>query len=61
MKLEAWNKIEFGHMENRISKLQKHLEWLEMQPVTPHNVQDMRATRVELNCWNEKKDAMWLQ
>ena len=48
-------------MENRISKLQKHLEWLEMQPVTPHNVQDMRATRVELNCWNEKKDAMWLQ
>ncbi|KAK9990736.1 hypothetical protein SO802_025721 [Lithocarpus litseifolius] len=61
LKLEAWNKIEFGHVGNKISELQKHLEWLEMQSATPYNVQDMKATQVELNCWNEKQDAMWLQ
>ena len=54
VKLEAWNKIEFGHVGNRIAELQKHLEWLERQPGTPNNVHDMKETRMELNCWNEK-------
>ena len=61
MKLEAWNKIEFGHMGNRIAELQKHLEWLERQLGTPNTIQDMKEARMELNCWNEKHDAMWLQ
>uniref|UniRef100_A0A7N2LEP9 DUF4283 domain-containing protein n=1 Tax=Quercus lobata TaxID=97700 RepID=A0A7N2LEP9_QUELO len=61
MKLEAWNKIEFGHVGNKIAELQKHLEWLERQPGTPNNVQDMKETQMKLNCWNEKQDAMWLQ
>ena len=60
MKLEVWNKIEFGHVGNRIAELQKHLEWLERLLGTPNNVHDMKETRMELNCWNEKQDAMWL-
>ena len=54
VKLEAWNKIEFEHVGNRIAELQKHLEWLERQPGTPNNAYDMKETRMELNCWNEK-------
>ena len=54
MSLEAWNKMEFGHVEKRIVELQKHLEWLELQPATPNNIQDMRSTWVKLNCWHEK-------
>lgn len=28
--LEAWNKIEFGHVGRKIAELQKPLEWLEL-------------------------------
>ena len=55
MKLKAWNKIEFGHVGNKIAELQKHLEWLETQPGTPNNVQDMKETQMKLNCWNENR------
>ena len=51
----------FGHVGRKIDELQKHLEWLEMQLASPTNIQDMRATRVELNRWHEKEDAMWYQ
>ena len=61
MSLEAWNKTEFEHVGKKIVELQKRLEWLELQLATPNNIQDMRSTRVELNCWHEKQDAMWLQ
>lgn len=60
-RLEVWNKAEFDHVERKIAELQKHLEWLEMQPSSPNIIQDMRNTRVELNCWHEKEDAMWYQ
>ena len=58
VRLEAWNKIEFGHVGQKIATLQKHLEWLELQPASPSNIQDMRNTRMELNGWHEKEDAM---
>ena len=61
MKLEAWNKNDFGHVGQKIAALQKHLEWLELQPASPSNIQDMRNTRMELNGWHEKEDAMWYQ
>uniref|UniRef100_A0A7N2LMG5 Reverse transcriptase n=1 Tax=Quercus lobata TaxID=97700 RepID=A0A7N2LMG5_QUELO len=35
LKLDAWNKIEFGHVGRKINELQKHLEWLELQPAFP--------------------------
>ena len=60
-RLDDWNKVEFGHVGKTIADLQKHLEWLERQPMSPKNIQSMKATRVNLNCWLEKEDAMWLQ
>ena len=30
LRLEAWNKGEFGHVGRKIEELQKHLEWLEL-------------------------------
>jgi len=32
---------------------------LELQPAYPSNIQDMRNTRIKLNCWHEKEDLMW--
>ena len=61
MRLEAWNKNVFGHVGRKINELQKHLEWLELQPASLGNIQDMRNTRMELNKWHEKEDAMWYQ
>ena len=61
MQLEVWNKTVFGHVGRKINELQKHLEWLELQPAFPGNIQDMRNTRRELNNWHEKEDAMWYQ
>lgn len=60
-KLEGWNKTEFGHVGRKISELQKHLEWIELQPTTLDIAQLMRNTRIELNGWLEKEDAMWCQ
>ena len=59
--LEAWNKGEFGQVGRKIAELQKHLEWLELQLVSPSIIGEMRKTRIELNCWHEKEDAMWYQ
>jgi len=59
--LEAWNKTEFGHVGRKIAELQKHLEWLELQLASPTMIRDMKYTRLELNEWLEKEDAIWLQ
>lgn len=59
--LEAWNKTEFGYVGRKIAELQKHLEWLELQLASPTMIRDMKNTRLELNKWLEKEDAMWLQ
>lgn len=61
LKLDAWNKNEFGHVGKKINELQKHLEWLLLQPASPSITQDMKSTRIELNCWHEKEDKMWYQ
>ena len=60
-RLDAWNKAEFGHVGRMIVGLQKHLEWLELQLSSPSIIQDMRRTKIELNCWHEKEDTMWHQ
>ena len=46
VRLEAWNKTEFGHVGQKIAALQKHLEWLELQLASLRNIQDMRNTRM---------------
>ena len=60
-RLEGWNKTDFGHVGRKISYLQKRLEWIELQPTTPDIVQLMRNTRIELNGWLDKENAMWCQ
>ena len=57
-KLEVWNKNCFGHDGKNIAHLQKHLQWLEMQPASPENIISMRDTWVELICWLDKEDSM---
>ena len=54
--LNAWNKEEFGHVGRKIAKLQKKLEWLELQPPSSNMTMAMRSTRTNLNCWLEKED-----
>ena len=61
VKLEAWNKLEFGHVGRMIAELQKKLEWLERQPFTMECSTALKTTRIELNCWLEKEDEMWRQ
>ena len=48
-------------MGRTINELQKNLEWLEWQPTSEENICAMKNTRIELNCWLKKEDAMWLQ
>ena len=43
IKLEMWNKSVFGHLGNNLTRLQKHLEWLELQSVTPKVIASMRG------------------
>lgn len=58
-KMEAWNWTVFGHVGKGIDRLQKHLEWFEVQPTDPSIIQKIWETRTELNCWLEKENAMW--
>ena len=60
-KLEVWNVNEYGHVGKKIDGLQKRLEGLEMLASSPTVIKDLRDTRVELNCWLDKEDAMWKQ
>ena len=60
-RLDAWNQSEFRHVAKQISQLQKHLEWLELQPTSTDPIRSLRETRVELNCWLDKGDDMWKQ
>ena len=48
-------------MGKKISQLQKRLESLELLPSSPKVIQELRETRVNLNCWLDREDAMWKQ
>lgn len=58
-RLTAWNQtdfghvrkqIDFGHVRKQISQLQKHLGSLKLQPTLREIINDLRETRVQLNC-----------
>ena len=59
VRLENWNKTEFGHVARKVSELQKRIEWLELQPSSPDINCELLSTHVELNCWLDKEDDMW--
>ena len=61
VRLENWNKTEFGHVARKVTELQKRLEWLELQPSSPDINRELLSTHVELNCWLDKEDDMWRQ
>ena len=61
MKLDAWNKLEFGHVSRTIAELQKKLEWLEKQPFSSELSTSLKTIWIELNCWLEKEDEIWRQ
>ena len=58
-RLEVWNKNEFGQVGSQIARLQKQLEWLELQPTSTDIIKALRDSKVELNCWLDKNDTMW--
>lgn len=60
-RLDRWNRSKFGHVGRTIADLQKCLEWLELQPSSPTIIRGLRSTRIDLNIWLKKEDAMWLQ
>ncbi|XP_065619215.1 uncharacterized protein LOC136063166 [Quercus suber] len=59
--LQAWNKTKFGHVGRKVAKLQKRLEWIELQLSSPEINNELMRIRVELNCWLDKEDDMWQQ
>lgn len=48
-------------MGMEIAQLQKHLEWLEVQPIDTGIIQDARKTRIKHNYWLDKENSMWKQ
>ena len=54
-------KLEFGHVGRKVAEMQKWLEWIELQPPSPKINQELKSTRVKLNCWLEKDDDIWQQ
>lgn len=60
-RLVNWNKNEFGHVQRKISSLQKHLQWPEKQQSTLEFVLETCKTRDELNEWLDREEAMWNQ
>ncbi|XP_075665642.1 uncharacterized protein LOC142635351 [Castanea sativa] len=60
-RLEAWNKTEFAHVGRRVSEVQKRFEWVKLQPPSSKINQELKRTRVELNCWLDKEADMWRQ
>ena len=59
--LDDWNKKVFGHVGKKVVKLQKNVEWLELQPSSTKTSQVLRSTRSKLNSWLDKEDAIWRQ
>ena len=57
--LASWNTSTFGHVGNKIAKLQQSLQDLECQEGTPHLMADIENTRRELNRMLDMEEAMW--
>ena len=48
-------------MGKKVAKLQRKVEWLELQPSSIETNQVLRSTRSKLNSWLDKEDAVWRQ
>ena len=43
-RLEVWKKRELGHLGRKVTKLEKRLEWLKLQPPSPEINQELKGT-----------------
>ena len=59
--LSSWNKNTFGHVGQKISTLQKKLQWLEGRRGGLVDMEEVEETRVELNRMLAVEEDMWHQ
>ena len=59
--LQSWNKTNFGHVGRKIASLSKKLQWLECLPGGEANMEEIHATKVELNKMLMAEEEMWKQ
>ena len=59
--LRDWNKNTFGHVGKHAIDLQKKLQMLEAMKCNAVNMEEIHATKVELNRWLGLEEEMWRQ
>ena len=57
--LSFWNKTTFGHVGRKISALQKKLQWLERSRGGLVRMEEIHATKLELNRLMVVEEDMW--
>ena len=57
--LSSWNKNKLGHVGQKISTLQKKLQWLEGRRGGLVDMEEVEETRVELNRMLAVEEVMW--
>ena len=59
--LQSWNSTNFGHVCRKIVSLTKKLQWLECLPGGGNNMEEIHATKMELNKLFSVEEVMWQQ
>nr|XP_023917061.1 uncharacterized protein LOC112028598 [Quercus suber] len=59
--LRDWNKNIFGHVGKQVADLQKKLQMLEAMKYTATSMDEIHATKMELNRWLGIEEEMWRQ
>ena len=59
--LRDWNKTTFGHVGKQVTDLRKKLQMLEAMKCNATNMEEIHATKVELNRWLGIEEEMWRQ
>ena len=59
--LRDWNKTTFRHVGKQVTNLQKKLQMLEAMKCNATNMEEIYATKVELNRWLGIEEEMWCQ
>ena len=57
--LQSWNNTKFGHVGQKIALLTKKLQWLKCLPRGGTNMEEIHATKVELNKLFTAEEEMW--
>lgn len=60
-RLQHWNKTEYGHVGQKIQKLQKQLQVLEAWVPCVETDREIKEVRHALNVWLDAESTMWRQ